>query len=60
MENYINSSKIDVIMTLTTNLRAEISTNKKDFIPIHHCQVAEINGPDKGNINDISEDIVAL
>lgn len=59
IEDYTNSSKIDVITTLTTKLKAEISTNKEDFIPIRRCQVAEIDSPGKGDINNISEDIVA-
>lgn len=59
MEDYTNSSKIDVIMILTMNLRAEISTNKEDSIPVCCCQVAEIDSPDKSNIININEDIVA-
>lgn len=60
MEDYTNSSKIDVISILTTNLRAEISTNKEDSILIYHCQVDKIDGPNEGNINNMSEDTVAL
>lgn len=59
-ENYTNHSKINIITTLTTNLRAEISTNKEDFIPVHLYQVAKIDGLNKSDINNISEDIMAL
>lgn len=59
MEDYTNSSKIDVITTLITNLKADISINKKDSIPVYSCQVAKMDGLDKGNINNIIEDIVA-
>lgn len=60
VENYTNYSKIDIIKILTTNFRAEISTNKEESILVHHCQIAKIDGLDKGNINNISEDTVAL
>lgn len=58
MDNYTNSSKIDVITTLMTNLRFEISSNKNNFILIYHCQITKINGPDKDNIDNVSQDIV--
>ena len=60
IENYINSSRINIIIILTTYLKPEISTNKKDSIPVRHYQVAEIDRPDKSNINNISENNVVL
>ena len=54
VDDYTNSSKIDVITTLMTNLKYEISTNKDNSMPIYHCQVARINGQDKDNINNVS------
>lgn len=47
-------------MTLTIDLITKISTNKKDFIIVYYCQVIEINSLDKGNINNISKDIIVL
>lgn len=60
VEEYTNNSKIEVIMTLTPDLITKISTNKKDFITVYYCQVIEINSLDKGNINNISKDIIKL
>lgn len=42
------------------NLKAEISTNKKDSILICHYQFAKIDDLDKSNINNISEKTKAL
>lgn len=60
MENYTNSSKIDVITTLIANLKAKISTNKKDSILVYRCQVIKIDDPNNGNINSISENTMVL
>lgn len=55
MEAYTNNSKINVIKILITNLTADFFTNKEDFILISYSQIAEIDSPDKGNINNINE-----
>lgn len=54
----MNSSKINIIIILTIKLKVEISTNKKDSILIHCCQVAKIDNLDKDNINNNYENIV--
>lgn len=60
MDDYINSDKIDVINTLTTNLKSEISFEKNNSIPICYYQVFEINSIDKDNINNINQDTMVL
>lgn len=60
IDNYTNSSKIDIIIILTTNLKSKISINKDNSISIHCYQVAEIYSLDIDNINNVSQDIVTL
>lgn len=41
-------------------MRSEISIIKDNSIPICHCQVAKIDSLDKEDINNVSQDTVAL
>lgn len=60
MNNYINNSKINIIKILITNLRSKISFDKNNSILIYRCQIFEINGPNKANINNVTQDTIAL
>lgn len=60
VDNYINSQKINIITILITNLRSEIFTYKENPILIHCSQIAKIDDLDKDNINNISQNIIAL
>ncbi len=44
VDNYTNSSKIDIIRSLIIYVRSEICSNKDVFIPICRYQISEIDG----------------
>lgn len=54
VDNDINSSKINIIIILITNLKFEISSNKDNFIPIYYYKVAKINNQNKNHIKKIN------
>ncbi len=42
------------------NIEAKSATHIEEFLTICHCQVDELDCPDIGNIDHVSEDIVLL
>lgn len=59
MDEYTNSNKINIIIILMINLRFVISSNKNNSISIRRCQVFEIDGLDKDDINNMGQNIMA-
>lgn len=60
IENYINISKVNIIISIIKNLRAENTSYTKDFLLIYHCQIVKYDYLNKNNIKNIKQDIIAL
>lgn len=60
VEDYTNTSEINVITSIIINLGAENANHMEDSLYICRCQVAEYYCPNRGDIENIEEYIVAL
>lgn len=60
IKNYINISKVNIIISIIKNLKAENTNYTKDFLFIYYYQIVKYDYLDKNNIENIKQNIIVL
>lgn len=59
IDNFTKYSDINLITSLIMNIGAESANHMEESLLIRRCQVAEHDGPDIGDIDNVSEDVIS-